>query len=51
MGLLNDAFARIRVLEDVQRRRTLPAPYEFKVESGSLVIVRTTDGATQVMGI
>ena len=48
--VLQDAFRRIRALEDAAKKRMIPPGYEISYNgSGDLVITRLSDDATQVI--
>lgn len=48
--MLNSLSERVRTLEDTSSRRVLPAGFTWTVnETGGLVVVRDSDGATQVV--
>ncbi len=48
--IMRRMLRRIRVLEDTVKRRALPPGYEWSFDNnGSLIVTRTSDGATQVV--
>lgn len=46
---LEDIYSRLRDVEDVARRRSLPPGYEFSVTATQVIITRTADGATAAL--